>query len=812
MPTFPFIVTRETCFGDVSEPEHRARVQKFLNAMHLPPVRDWTTVGPVVCRVDDGRWIADCGCGGAELVDPSWPYFVCCSCGAGPHDVTFPKQRVAIEAVLLERPDAPTRRWGPGKSVKQLKRENVVGFHRSWTPPRTWTTGEIVTAAQMNTNVRDDLLETAPAKATAAGDFFYGTGPNAIARTPLAALGSVLRAGASAPEWSADALISAAGQLQLPIQGSAGGILIGGDVQLFRGAANRLDLLSGDTLRLEEIQMPARTSVVAPTSLLAQFTAQRTGTTPNQSLRLLADIESESGGTGLGEWRWGRVSTVDLLKTTWFKGDNSTTEAMVLNHTDGQLDLPVAGSGAGLLLGGDVHFFRGAANRLDFASGDTLRLVAGAYEIDDRSSGQDILKVSRSGEANPFFLIRAEGAVPAASLGWGAGGASALDVILTRGAANRLDLASGDSFNLVSGFMQTGGQAKLLIDGVNAVLAASDIGIAEDNGVLYLQARGFLRVYSDSDNNASGSVLELYHHAVLGGAAGEEVMRVDELGQLRLPIVGSGAGILLGGDVLLFRGAAGRLDLASGDSFNLVGGDITMAAAKTVDGVDVGSHAHTGGSNGPQLAHTSLQLPITEVDITDDFFQGSTTSGEIGMFGWEGTFVTGEYRPTELGNPGIFRFSTTASLNNIANLQLDRVFDGDELFDVESVHRRGTTSPNRDDRVGTADGFTVNQPSAGAYFEALDADTNWFAVTRQGGTQTRTDTAIAKDTAFHRFRVRRTSGSNIEFSIDGTVRASHSANLPTDEQAVGFQIITRVTANRRADIDYCRIRATGLSR
>jgi hypothetical protein len=47
-------------------------------------------------------------------------------------------------------------------------------------------------------------------------------------------------------------------------------------------------------------------------------------------------------------------------------------------------------------------------------------------------------------------------------------------------------------------------------------------------------------------------------------------------GQLQLPTTGSSAGILIGGDTQLFRGAADRLDLASGDSFNIVSGDLSV--------------------------------------------------------------------------------------------------------------------------------------------------------------------------------------------------------------------------------------------
>lgn len=50
------------------------------------------------------------------------------------------------------------------------------------------------------------------------------------------------------------------------------------------------------------------------------------------------------------------------------------------------------------------------------------------------------------------------------SLELGAGGATALDVALTRGAANQLDLASGDSFNIVSGQFLKAGVAVLEAD------------------------------------------------------------------------------------------------------------------------------------------------------------------------------------------------------------------------------------------------------------------------------------------------------------------------------------------------------------
>lgn len=51
----------------------------------------------------------------------------------------------------------------------------------SWTAPMTAVAGSVFTAAQFNTHVRDNLLETAPARATTAGRHFAVTGSNEIA-------------------------------------------------------------------------------------------------------------------------------------------------------------------------------------------------------------------------------------------------------------------------------------------------------------------------------------------------------------------------------------------------------------------------------------------------------------------------------------------------------------------------------------------------------------------------------------------------------------------------------------------------------
>lgn len=50
----------------------------------------------------------------------------------------------------------------------------------AWSTPLTATASTVLTAAQWNASVRDNLLETAPAKATTAGYHFVANGTNTI--------------------------------------------------------------------------------------------------------------------------------------------------------------------------------------------------------------------------------------------------------------------------------------------------------------------------------------------------------------------------------------------------------------------------------------------------------------------------------------------------------------------------------------------------------------------------------------------------------------------------------------------------------
>lgn len=64
---------------------------------------------PVTARIWQGHWVADCECGGAEVVDYDEPIFFCWGCGnsttkGAVRSVVFPENREAIERKILLRP------------------------------------------------------------------------------------------------------------------------------------------------------------------------------------------------------------------------------------------------------------------------------------------------------------------------------------------------------------------------------------------------------------------------------------------------------------------------------------------------------------------------------------------------------------------------------------------------------------------------------------------------------------------------------------------------------------------------------------
>ena len=76
----------------------------------------------------------------------------------------------------------------------------------AWTAPRTWVTGETVTAALMNAHIRDNFLETSAATVTTAGDIAFADAANSMGnRLAIGAANGhmVVNDAGTAPAWRA---------------------------------------------------------------------------------------------------------------------------------------------------------------------------------------------------------------------------------------------------------------------------------------------------------------------------------------------------------------------------------------------------------------------------------------------------------------------------------------------------------------------------------------------------------------------------------------------------------------------------------
>jgi len=161
-------------------------------------------LGAVPVYISDNRWVADCRvCNGGVSVLREAERGTCWDCGTS-YPLEWPTDLTAAEEVLRERIPR-LRNWTPGvESVEVLAEQNeTLGLdHHSWTVPRTWVTSEVVTAALMNTHVRDNLVETAPSIVTTAEDIIVADGNNSLVRLAKGADNEYLRVISGTVQWS----------------------------------------------------------------------------------------------------------------------------------------------------------------------------------------------------------------------------------------------------------------------------------------------------------------------------------------------------------------------------------------------------------------------------------------------------------------------------------------------------------------------------------------------------------------------------------------------------------------------------------
>jgi len=189
----------------------------------------------------------------------------------------------------------------------------------AWTDPRTWATGEVVTAALMNTHVRDNLNQCPAHIVTTAGDIVYATGDSALARLALGTGGYILHVGgSSAPAWTNSPSIS--GITLSGVLDANGSIDFDGTTAAFDGSgaitltststsANGIHLrANGGTSETIKIHSDQGTSV----------------TEGGASVQLLSD----AGGIGI-------KSTANLASAILLTADGGTSETIVIHSDQG---------------------------------------------------------------------------------------------------------------------------------------------------------------------------------------------------------------------------------------------------------------------------------------------------------------------------------------------------------------------------------------------------------------------------------------------------------------------------------------------
>lgn len=105
------IRTPRELHGVESAAAYRARARRWLVDAHKSPeLRETGERRPAY--VHYSTWVVECPCGQEISASAEWRTAICLVCGAVVEPL-FPLNQLAIEATLLQRPDARTRNWLP---------------------------------------------------------------------------------------------------------------------------------------------------------------------------------------------------------------------------------------------------------------------------------------------------------------------------------------------------------------------------------------------------------------------------------------------------------------------------------------------------------------------------------------------------------------------------------------------------------------------------------------------------------------------------------------------------------------------------
>lgn len=204
-------------------------------------------------------------------------------------------------------------------------------------------------------------------------------------------------------------------------------------------------------------------------------------------------------------------------------------------------------------------------------------------------------------------------------------------------------------------------------------------------------------------------------------------------------------------------------------------------------------------------------LVATPPAYTDHFCFGSTETGEAGELGWSFTNGSVFYASPVADRPGILTRRSGATAGQAASFYPGSAPATTTLLKSDLQELNWSFFPVSGGgvatyRVGIASDAAGAPPSDGFYLESLPTDTNWFAVRRRAGVETRTDTGMAVSAAWVDYRLRRVSTDNWEVYINGgAFQIIHTiGNIPLEATAMlpFTQIIPNSTTARDLHMDF----------
>ena len=109
-------------------------------------------------------------------------------------------------------------------------------------------------------------------------------------------------------------------------------------------------------------------------------------------------------------------------------------------------------------------------------------------------------------------------------------------------------------------------------------------------------------------------------------------------------------------------------------------------------------------------------------------------------------------------------------------------------------------------RFGLNNDVASSSPVDGVYFELLNGDTNFFAVTRDNNTQTRTNTGVAwVANTWYTLTITKDANNNPKFTINAT-DVTNTTNIPTEFLNLGISVLRDITNSTTYDLDFFSVK------